>query len=78
MKLSLVNRSPENSLSSQTTKAKCLIKTKELKVSYDSPFILDLPAENFSGNIIAILGHNGAGKSTLIKSILDLLPPKKW
>lgn len=58
-------------------KQTCSIEFKDLKVSYDNPFILDCPRETIRGNIIAVLGHNGAGKSTLIKTILGLLPPKQ-
>jgi ABC-2 type transport system ATP-binding protein len=53
------------------------IKLKDLKISYENQVALICKEAQFTGNIIALIGHNGAGKSTFLKTLLGLLLPKE-
>ncbi len=51
-----------------------MIKINELKKTYGSNTVLDIPSlEIYEGEVIGLVGNNGAGKTTLISLILDLI-----
>jgi ABC-2 type transport system ATP-binding protein len=57
------------------THPKITINIEGLEVSYENHVALKCESANFTGNVIALIGHNGAGKSTFIKTVLGLLVP---
>lgn len=51
-----------------------MIEIKDLKKSYASTVVLDIPELRISkGEIIGLVGNNGAGKTTLISLLMDLI-----
>ena len=64
-------------MSSDFEAGRVRFRAADLQVNYERTVALDVPELTASGRIIAVIGHNGSGKSTLIKSILQLLVPKK-
>lgn len=53
------------------------LRAQDLQLAYGKLIALDVPTLVAKGKIIAIIGHNGSGKSTLIKSILQLMVPRR-
>lgn len=51
------------------------ITVDDLMVRYNQTLALTAHHAEFTGRIIAVIGHNGAGKSTFIKTILGLVRP---
>ena len=64
-------------VSEATQGSRITVQAESLVVGYRELIALRAKEIEFSGNVIAIVGHNGAGKSTLMKLILDLLPPRE-
>ena len=53
------------------------LKAQDLQLAYGKLLALDIANLVAKGKIIAIIGHNGSGKSTFIKSILELMVPRR-
>lgn len=53
------------------------LRAEDLLLAYGRHLALDIPRLSANGRIVAIIGHNGSGKSTCIKSILQLLIPRR-
>lgn len=58
-----------------TEASQFLLRAKDLTVSYDNEFQLQISDLEIPGRVFGLIGHNGAGKSTLIKALLDVLEP---
>lgn len=53
------------------------LRAKDLEVSYGHTLALRTKDLFVRGRVIGIIGHNGSGKSTLMKTMLELLQPKR-
>ena len=53
------------------------IAAQNLQVNYGDFVALQINDLAIKGHIIALVGHNGSGKSTLIKTLLQLLNPRR-
>ena len=56
---------------------KCVIDLKNVYFSFEktSPLLLDICAQIFEKDFVAIIGPNGSGKTTLLKLMMGFLKP---
>ena len=55
--------------------SRCVVRTRNLTVGYDTPLVKSLQLEVERGSRWAILGGNGAGKTTLLKTLIGAVSP---